>query len=222
MKILQQRIRYLWGLLLLVVALPVLGAILPRRWHSSPQQSCVYQVCVARFGYHSQIVVPVQTPIYDWRNYLNLYNSDNASTDDYLSFGWGERTWYVNPPTHPRQKFSGALRALLCPNASALRVQKYANFPHYDEIKCVGVSPENYLNLMNFIQNSFQRNSQGEKIKFASNVESQSIFYEAKGTYSLLNNSNHWTTKGLETAEINTPIWASHAITITLHLVDTC
>ncbi|NJO75026.1 MAG: DUF2459 domain-containing protein [Leptolyngbyaceae cyanobacterium RM1_406_9] len=223
MKIFKRKRRYLLGTLLLILVLPLLGAILPRRWYATVQQSCTYQVCVVRSGYHSRILVPTQTQNFDWHNYLNLYDAnETASTYTYLGFGWGEREWYVSPPTPDNREFRDALRALFLLNASALKVQRYAGFPQHYETKCVGVTPENYLNLMEFIQNSFQRNSQGEKIKLASDAQSKSIFYEAKGTYFLLNNSNNWTARGLESAEINTPVWASHAITIMSHLVDTC
>lgn len=187
------------------------------------QQSCTYQVCVIQFAYHSKILVPTQTQVFDWCNHLDLHDATTIpSAPAYLSFGWGERNWYVNPPTQLPQKLYGGLRALFLPNAAALRVQKHTSFPQHYQPECVGVSPENYLSLMEFIQNSFQRDSQGKTIQLASDDRTQSSFYEAKGTYFLLNNSNHWTARGLDNAEINTPVWAGHSDTIMFHLVDTC
>jgi uncharacterized protein (TIGR02117 family) len=223
MKVITRRIHYLVGVFLLLLAFPFLGFIIPRKGSYAPKESCDYKVCVVRFGYHSQILLPVQTRIFDWRDYLNLDHSTNTTPNyGYLGFGWGERNWYINPPRELGQQISYGSRALFLPNSSILRVEKYPDLPQDYETKCVGISSENYLELVEFIQNSFQRNRQGKKLKIAKDLHGQSNFYRAKGTYSLLNNSNHWTARGLQSCGLNTPLWAGHSIAIMWHLPNTC
>lgn len=214
-------IRYLLSACLLIVLLPAIGLWIPRKWGDDSQASCQYRVCVAKFGYHSNILVPVRNAIFDWRNYLTIDSADENARSDYryLAFGWGERAWYINPPTQLGRKIFYGLRALLLPNASVIRVQRYRNLPRHEEIKCVGVSRTNYLKLMQFIEQSFQRDTCGNIIRVADKPQWNATFYEAQGTYSLLNNSNHWTARGLRIADLNTPLWAGHATAI-MHLLE--
>jgi hypothetical protein len=75
MKVITRKIHYLVGIFLLLLAFPFLGFIIPRKWSNTPKESCDYKVCVVRYGYHSQILLPVQTKIFDWHDYLNLNGS---------------------------------------------------------------------------------------------------------------------------------------------------
>ncbi|WP_217651808.1 hypothetical protein [Hydrococcus rivularis] len=56
-------IRYLLSACLLIVLLPAIGLWIPRKWDDDSQASCQYRVCVAKFGYHSNILVPVRNAI---------------------------------------------------------------------------------------------------------------------------------------------------------------
>jgi uncharacterized protein (TIGR02117 family) len=207
-----------------MVLLPAIGLLIPRKWHDDSQASCQYRVCVAKFGYHSNILIPLRNTILYWRDYLTLTDADASVNSDYryLGFGWGERVWYIDPPTQLDRQILYGARALLLPNSSALKVQRYRSLPQYEVIKCVGVSRAKYLKLIEFIKQSFQRDKQGNVIRVAEAPQWNATFYEAKGTYSVLNNSNHWTARGLRIAGINTPLWAGHSAAIARILESNC
>jgi len=54
-------------------------------------------------------------------------------------------------------------------------VQKHYSFPQA-EIECVGVSQADYLELMDFIKNSFRLSAQGEKNRVAYNLSLRASF----------------------------------------------
>ncbi|KAB8333113.1 DUF2459 domain-containing protein [Scytonema tolypothrichoides VB-61278] len=194
--------------------------LIPHKWGNDVRASCCFQVCVAQFGFHTNIIVPVKNEIFDWRKYLTLNNDFQLKNSDnrYLGFGWGERNWYMNPPTELPLMLRKGFRALFFPNPSVLRVQKHDNFPQNYDIECIKVKQTDYLELMEFINNSFQLSQGGEKIRLINNPYTNISFYEAKGTYSILRNSNNWTAEGLKIANINTPLWAGLSGAIMHHL----
>jgi len=207
---------------LLIYVLFLIGSAIPRSWTSRSeihaQSGCQYKVCAARFGIHTNIIVPVANNAYNWQNYLTL----PLSQEQYLGFGWGERDWYLNPPPNnsPSYFLRGA-RSLLLPNAAALRVQRHDRFPDQYEIRCVGVDRSHYLALMDYIQRSFQRTT-GKPMQISEDPQAGKAFYEATGRYSFLHNSNHWTAEGLQAANIRTPLWAGFSESVMRQIKPTC
>lgn len=193
----------------------LLGVLLPRKWWNV-EQSCDAKLCVAKIGFHSNIIVPAQNEFFDWRQYLNLSDIDSWHYK-YLSFGWGDRDFYMQSPTQLKQILTLGFQAFFFSHASVIRVQLYQTLPRNMEIKCVEISKSNYLNLVQFIKNSFRLNNYGViKLGYSNNINVN--FYAAKGRYSILRNSNNWTAKGLRTANVNTPMWATLSDAIMFHL----
>lgn len=217
MKIRKYLVRIFGGILSLGVVLAI-GYFTPTKRGDHATVDCQHKVCVARFNIHTNIIVPVQNDVFDWRNHLTL----NLTAQQYLGFGLGERTWYMNPPTRLEDILRQGTRALFFSNPSILRVQKHDRFPKHYDIECVGVEKSEYLALMQFIKSSFQRSEQGEKIQVIYHPNSGTAFYEATGTYSIVRNSNHWTAEGLSIANVNTPLWAGLSTAIMHHLEGTC
>ena len=200
---------------LLMIAIALSSLVIPRRGVGNAGATCEYCVCAVQFGYHSALILPVETPSFSWRGYLNP--TDRAQ---YLGFGWGERQWYINPPTD--HKTLESLRALFFPNRAVIKVERYAEFPGDQATKCIGVTPAHYLKLVGFIQQTFQRDAQQSPIFAATDSTYPARFYEATGTYSLFNNCNHWTAQGLRLAGADTPLWPVHAAAIMWVLQPTC
>lgn len=205
--------------IIFISTLLLLGYFTPRKWGNYSLKSCSFKICVSQSGLHSNIIVPVNNKVFDWQKYLYLNNNLKYR---YLGFGWGERNYYINPPTTKELKITQGFQALFFPNDSVIRVQRHQILPQQLELECVGVSQSNYLELMKFINSSFKLSAQGEKTLVADNPRLNARFYEAKGTYSILNNSNSWTAAGLRTANVNTPLWAGLASAIMFHLKGHC
>lgn len=180
--------------------------------------NCQYKVCAARFDIHTGLIIPVQSNAFDWQEHLPL----DLKHQQYLGFGFGERNWYMNPPTQLADVLRKGSRALFLSNSPVLSVQKHDQFPDYFEVECVGVEKTDYLALMQFIKDSFQRTPQGNVIQVAYRPDRKIAYYQATGHYSIVHNSNHWTAKGLSAANINTPLWAGLSTSIMHHLEGTC
>lgn len=209
-------------LITLSIMLPIpmlltIGSLLPRTWRTHAQLPCQHKVCVTRTDIHTNLVVPVQNDAFNWQNYL----PEPLTRSQYIGFGWGERNWYMNPPTRLEDIVPRGFRALFFLNPAALRVQAHDRLPNHDEVKCVGVGRAHYLALMQFIKQSFQRTEQGKLIQLT-NPATGTAFYEATGQYSIVRNSNHWTAEGLEIADVNTPLWAGLSTAIVHHVEATC
>ncbi len=204
------------GLTIGLVAL--VGLFTPRKGEGNATATCAYQVCMARFGYHSMLIIPAENRLYSWRGRF----SGVDQTIQYVGVGWGERTWYVDPPSSSVAQLIQGTRALLLPNASIIKIQRYSDFPEHYQTECIGVTPNHYLQLIAFIQQTFLTDAKNQPILVTTDKELNATFYEAKGTYSLFNNSNHWTARGLQVAGADTPLWAAHAVALMHVLQPTC
>src|SRR5689334_21418732 len=62
-------------------------------------------------GVHSDLVVPVKTPLIDWSKIVKYKNTTgNDTTEDWVAFGWGDKGFYLQTPTWADLKFSVAFR----------------------------------------------------------------------------------------------------------------
>ncbi len=218
----KSRWRYRWTASLLILAAALSSLVIPRRGAGNAGADCEYCVCVVQFGYHSALILPVETAAFSWQGDLEAITPAAVETSSvqYLGFGWGERQWSLNPPTEPH--LLEIFGALFLPNRAVLKVERYAEFPAHQNTECVGVTPAHYLQLVGFIQQSFQRDAQNQPIYIAEDQVYSASFYEATGTYSLFNNCNHWTAHGLRLAGADTPLWPAHAAAIIWILQPSC
>jgi uncharacterized protein (TIGR02117 family) len=215
------------GGLLAAVVLLAIATLIPRRWHVPPNQDCRFTVYVSGGAMHTNLIVPISTPIFDWRNHLDLESigNTNAETYRYLQFGWGDRTWYMQTPSWDRVNYLDIFRVLLLPgNTTALLVKGHATVPRYagEELKCLRLSQADYSTLMGFIQQSFQPSLQGEKQRLGDSQDRESGFYAATGYYSALRTCNSWTAEALQSANVNTPLWSGLATPVMAHLRNGC
>ena len=204
---------FLMSLFVLVISL------IPRQWGKREGGICERTICITNNRFHADILLPISDRAYKGDNY---WHNNYKSTDRYLSFGWGDRVFFRNPPTQLGQQLTLGFKALFLPTPSALRVRRYRSMPQSLEVKCVQVSRSNYLQLIEFIQNSLELDERGKKILISFDRPNGSSFYAAQDTYSFLYNCNSWTAAALRKANINTPLWAGIPAAIVFHLKSNC
>jgi hypothetical protein len=68
------------------------------------------------------------------------------------------------------------------------------------EIHRLCLSPVHYSALLDFIAASFRRRTDGDVLAGGSGLYGESSFYDAVGTYTILNTCNTWTARGLKSA----------------------
>lgn len=189
--------------------------LLSQQGASQTQASCESQLCIAQYDFHLNFLIPAHLVSPGWRSEFNLDQSTR-----YLSIGWGERNFYIASPTEPMPTLTLGIRALLLPNPSVIRVRQLHTLP--PNHRCVPVSGAALQEVMQFIHRSFERSPQGQIIPIARNSRLRAQFYAARGTYSLVNNSNSWMIEGLEIAGVDVPEWAISADAIMNHLQSRC
>lgn len=216
--------RYLLAGILGIISLFLIGAFIPKKWGNYSQQTCEYQICVADTGIHTNILVPIQNHIYNWNNYLSIdkIGIDAVNNYKYLSFGWGERDFYMSVTSLSDLNFSTTFKTLFLPTPSVMYVKGYQSLPKNTEVKCIYTNKANYLRLIEFIEASFKLDRNNRKIRIGNGHTSNAGFYAAKGNYSILRTCNNWTAEGLSKADINTPLWDGLSFAIMHHLRSGC
>jgi uncharacterized protein (TIGR02117 family) len=209
-----------------VTTLLAIAALTPRQWATSPPPvGCDLPIYISGDGMHTNIWIPVRSPVFDWNQHLGRVGKQPLNTHRYLQFGWGDRRFYMETPSWSEVRPTQALRALFAPaNASALLVKGHSALPASppETLRCINLSPEDYLALMTFLQASFERDSQGNLQRLGSGQDGDSSFYAATGHYSILRTCNSWTADGLRAAHVNTPVWGGLAPAVMHHLSDSC
>jgi len=198
--------------------------LIPAKWGNYSTHHCEIKICVSNTGIHSNIIVPTENRVFDWHKYLSIdaIGIDNAKNYNYLSFGWGDRDFYMSTFSWENLKIYTTFKALFLPTPSVMYVKGYQIIPNYLEVKCIKINQNNYLQLTNFIESTFQVDANGRKIRLGNGNTDNAGFYSAIGSYSILRNCNSWTAEGLRKADVNTPFWSGLSSAIMLHLKSNC
>ncbi|MBD6619356.1 TIGR02117 family protein [Komarekiella sp. 'clone 1'] len=216
--------RFFFSFVFSSLALLAIGVLIPKKWGNYSQKHCNLNICISNTGIHSNIIVPIKNHVFDW--YQNILidkiGRDTINNYNYLSFGWGDRDFYMSTPSITDLKLSTTFKALFLPTPSVMDVKVYQSIPNYLEVKCIKVNQTDYLRLMEFIQASFKVDAKGSKIRLGDGHTKNTGFYAANGSYSILKTCNSWTAEGLRKANANTPLWDGLSFAIMWHLRSSC
>jgi len=171
-------------------------------------------------GVHADLLLPVTALDIDWRQRLTIVDPDVVDGGfPYLAFGWGDRGFYVATPTWSDLKASTALRAIAGLDGTVLHVQA-ANVPVAGSQSAeLRLSTWQYRQLVDFIDQSFNRDASGSPILIANaHFGRHDSFYEGRGHYSAFMTCNEWSRQALARADLRTPLWAPFDIALFHHL----
>ena len=204
-----------------------IGYLTPRQWGKVSTQPCTFTIYVGGNNVHTNLIVPVRTSEFDWSDELNLSEIGHHRSNDYhfLSFGWGDKLFYLNTHTIRDVDVGTTLRALLLPTETVIHIQGHFSVPPSRsdyQVKALKVSRQDYLNLSQFLISYLARDFQGEPILIQKSHRYSGSFYEAKGSYSVFQTCNDWTALGLRSAQVNTPVWSGLAGSVFKHLRTSC
>lgn len=216
--------RYIFSSILAIISLFLVSAFIPRKGGNYSKQTCNYQICVSNTGIHTNILIPTENNAYNWHEYLSIdkIGIDAANNYKYLSFGWGDKNFYMTVTSVSDLNFSSLLKTVFLPTPSIMYVKGYQSLPKNIEVKCIHTDKANYLRLIKFIEASFQLDKNGRKIRIGNGHASNAGFYAARDNYSILRTCNAWTAEGLRKADINTPVWDALSSPILFHLRSGC
>jgi len=135
-------------------------------------------------------------------------NSLQLSTDQtsYISFGWGDRDFYLNTPTWSDLKFSTAVKAMFLKSETLMHVTQHGL--RGENWTPVHISQVQLAKLLAGINNSFKEDSSSRKLLLREKgYGSSDEFYEARGSYSCLKTCNTWVNSMFKNAGIKACLW---------------
>ena len=199
------------------------GAIIPvnSSFQSLSDHTAGHDIYVRSNGVHTDIVLPVVTNVRDWRGVIASADLHNQSGDlPYISFGWGDKGFYLDTPTWADLKASTAFVAAFGLGSTAMHVEAVAQPQVSDTVRHLRVSDAQLAVLVAHIDASFKYDGERrvQKINTTANYNEHDAFYEAVGRYSLFSTCNEWTRDGLSSAQIRTAVFSPLASGVLRHL----
>lgn len=172
-------------------------------------KSGAYTVYVLSNGVHTDIVLPLRHELKDWTKDLSIRNTRSKdSLVQYVSFGWGDKGFYLETPTWADLKASTAFKAMFALSSSAMHVTFHREMATGALCRKIKLDQEQYRLLVRYIEHSFQRSAQGNFMYIPGHAYGDyDGFYEAKGTYNLFYTCNTWANNGLKAAHLKACLW---------------
>lgn len=205
-------LKTIWAIIGIVALYLLCGFLIPyikisEKPVSEPENVVVY---ILTNGVHTDLVVPVKSAEIDWSKEIPFENTLSKRTDfNYLSIGWGDKGFYLDTPTWAELKASTAIKAAFWMSESAMHCTFYDKMTEGEDCKKLTLTHEQYLDLIRFIQDKFDRDENGKPILIKTDAVygKNDAFYDAKGRYSFLDTCNTWTNTGLKVAGQKAALW---------------
>lgn len=176
----------------------------------APEQAGT-DIYVRTNGVHTDIVLPIKTIVRDWSNIIpasDLHNTNGQFS--YMSFGWGDKGFYLDTPTWADLKASTALIAATGLGSTAMHIEAVPQPQASDSIRHLRIDDATLKSIVADIDRSFKLDAknQVEHINTTANYNEHDAFYEAKGRYSIFTTCNEWTRTTLSNAKIKTAVFS--------------
>ncbi|WP_170828413.1 TIGR02117 family protein [Chryseobacterium soldanellicola] len=171
-------------------------------------------------GVHTDIVMPVKNDWQDWSQKIPFKNTKSKRTDyNFVGIGWGDKGFYLDTPTWADLKFSTAFKAAFWLSESAMHCSYYTEMKEGDDCKKIMISKDQYKKLVQFVENKFDRDQNGNFVLISTNAvyDVNDAFYDAQGKYSFLNTCNTWANDALKAAGQKAALWTPSDYGIFLH-----
>ncbi len=206
----------------IVVVYALLGYLLPYIEVSSKDDGQKKEIPVYIYtnGVHTDIVMPVKNDLQDWSAKIPFSNTVSKRTDyNYIGIGWGDKGFYLDTPTWADLKFSTAFKAAFWLSESAMHCTYYEKMKVANDCKMIMISRNQYKDLVEFVENKFDRDAKGNFILIPTNAvySDNDAFYDAKGTYSFLYTCNTWANDALKAAGQKAAFWTPSDVGIFQH-----
>jgi uncharacterized protein (TIGR02117 family) len=208
--------RTVWILFTFIAGYFLIAVILSLISTKTQKLDCVKteQIFISSSGIHLDIVIPVKNLK---KNFIdNLQVQDNTK---YISFGWGDKEFYINTPTWSDLTFSTAFKALFLKSETAMHVIFHKT--SYVQWKKIDLCKMQLENLNSFIKSTFKKSKEQKFIRIGvSGYSENDYFFEARGSFSFYRTCNIWVNEALKKANIKTSIWSPFVYGILYHIEE--
>jgi uncharacterized protein (TIGR02117 family) len=211
------------SLIVLCTGILTAGCFIPVCPDSVPEtkESERISVWIADNGVHTSIIVPAQHRWFDWVKFLSLGElDDRAKSFEYLDFGWGDRTFYIETPRWSDLDVCTAFNAAVLSSESVVRVAGLFGKPQRAEMKRLRMSQNQYRSLTAHLKSSFARREDGFQ-PIDAGYGQHDFFFVSDHDYHLFNNCNSWTADALHRAGFTTPLLPLFSGSVMWHLPST-
>lgn len=180
--------------------------------NQEPNTKPEIEIYILTNGVHTDIVMPTKSDQIDWSQKVKFENTKKAdSTYKYLAMGWGDKGFYLETPEWSDLKASVALKAASGLSTTAIHATYYKFLKEGDDCKKMSISKEQYDRLIQYINNSFQKDASGNFLAIKTNAiyGKTDAFYEANGSYSLFHTCNTWANSALKASGQKCCFWTA-------------
>ena len=197
-------------LILLVVTAGTLGTFIPVPFSVESLDSRVeplpQRILVLSNPIHTDIAIKLDPALMEEFSFLEEAGIQLQHPQaEWLIFGWGGRSFYLETPTWADLKPMPVLRALTV-DRSVMHVDLAGPIDETrDHVTPLTIDNEQLRYLLEFIDSSFTR-TDGKVVAVGSYGEFDR-FFEANGAFNALLGCNTWTAQALRAAGLKTGIW---------------
>ena len=186
-----------------------IGSAIPRNadWQE-PDEGI--PIMIATNGVHTEIVMPIITPIKDWRATFPaaaLPRPGDGWLPTHIAVGWGEREVFLNTPTWTDLAPSTALRIIFRGGDGLVRVAPYVNPQPSEHYRVLQLRPAEYRRLSERVAQALPKLRPGEKRDEFVGFDRATYNYAANGRYTLGNTCNQWVSDTLAYAGVRVGAW---------------
>ena len=155
-------------------------------------------------GVHTGIIVPKVAAGVDWRGVARAEDlrDPRYGAFDHVSFGWGEKAFYLETPTWADVKLRTVVASAVGSTRTLMHVDHLPRPRAGDGAREIVVTPTQYRRLAAYIRASFRDG--GARYRGYAGYDA---FYEANGRYSAVRTCNSWTGNALRFAGVRVGAW---------------
>ncbi|MBK8198305.1 MAG: DUF2459 domain-containing protein [Acidobacteria bacterium] len=175
-------------------------------------------ICEAAF--HTDIALPLDGEIINWRKELRGYIPDYLPRDTYLLFGWGDSVFFTKVLYPEDLTIGRGLSALAGMNPVAMRIVPVYGSDVREVCEPLPGGQAAKRVLIDEILGSLKRDSEGAYRQIDTTVPGELLLL-AKGRYSPFNTCNQWTASALGKAGLPRALFAPFAWSVTKPLKNT-
>ena len=171
------------------------------------------EIMVETNGTHTSIIVPIVSDTKDWRESFPSASQPRPDglLPTHLSIGWGEREVFLNVPTWGDLEAATALRIATVGGEALLRVSHYVRPMASENHRPVRISTAQYRTLVTAIEQALPAMPPGQQRQIYHGTYVDDAYYEAVGSYTMINTCNTWVGDRLAEAGVEMGMWTPFA-----------
>ena len=180
-----------------------IGSSIPRnaKWE---EPATGIEIMVGDNGIHTEIVMPLVTPVKDWRETFPASDLPEPFRPyTHVAVSWGEREVFLNTPTWGDLELSTAFAAAVGGDG-LIHASHYVRPAPGPANRPLKLTEEQYARLVAAIEAQVPPPGDREIYPGYAHYD---VFYDAAGTYHLGNTCNQWTSDTLAAAGVKTGSW---------------